>query len=150
MAKVFDPGTRQQMSLFGSIFNFTLYFYYLATNSHLTFIKILTDSYEMLPPGDGGFAPELASHMFDIFSGVFLLAVKLTLPIMIAELVVQFAVGLLMKSVPQIQIMVLNIEIKAVVGIFMLFLIVTPTAQFLDRYLVTWLETLKESIPLLA
>jgi flagellar biosynthetic protein FliR len=144
MAKVFDPGSRTQMSLFGSVYNFTLYFYYLATNSHLTFIKILTDSFATLPLGDGGFAPELAPHMFELFAGIFTLAIKLTLPLMMAELIVQFAVGLLMKSVPQIQIMVLNIEIKVVLGIFMLFLIVTPTANFLDRYLTTCFNTLSD------
>ncbi|MDR0947338.1 MAG: flagellar biosynthetic protein FliR [Ruminococcus sp.] len=144
MAKVFDPGTQAQMSLFGSVYNFLLYFYYLATNSHLTFIKILTDSFATIPLGDGGFAPELAPHMFDLFAGIFTLAVKLTLPLMIAELIVQVAIGLLMKSVPQIHIMVLNIEVKVVLGIFMLFLIVTPTANFLDNYLTTCFNTLKD------
>jgi flagellar biosynthetic protein FliR len=142
MAKVFDPGSQTQMSLFGSIFNFIIYFYYLATNSHLTFIKILTDSFAVLPLGDGGLPDTFVPYMLTLFSDIFLLAIKLTLPIMIAELVVQFAVGIMMKSVPQIQIMVLNIEIKVVVGIFLLFIIITPTAEFIDRYLGEWLTTL--------
>jgi flagellar biosynthetic protein FliR len=142
MAKVFDPGSQTQMSLFGSIFNFLIYFYYLATNSHLTFIKILTDSFAVLPMGDGGLPDTFVPYMLTLFSDIFILAIKLTLPIMIAELVVQFAVGIMMKSVPQIQIMVLNIEIKVVVGIFLLFLIITPTAEFIDRYLGEWLTTL--------
>jgi flagellar biosynthetic protein FliR len=142
MAKIFDPGSQTQMSLFGSVFNFILYFYYLATNSHLTFIKIMTDSFAVLPLGDGGFPDTLVPYMFTLFTDIFLLAVKLTLPIMISELIVQFAIGIMMKSVPQIQIMVLNIEVKVVVGIFLLFLIITPTAEFLDKYLAEWLTTL--------
>jgi flagellar biosynthetic protein FliR len=142
MAKVFDPGSQTQMSLFGSVFNFMIYFYYLATNCHLTFIKILTDSFAVLPLGDGFFPDTFVPYMLTLFTDVFILAVKLTLPIMIAELVVQFAVGIMMKSVPQIQIMVLNIEIKVVVGIFLLFLIITPTAEFIDKYLYQWLTTL--------
>jgi flagellar biosynthetic protein FliR len=146
MAKVFDPGSQTQMSLFGSIFNFLIYFYYLATNSHLTFIKIITDSFTVLPMGDGFFPDTFVPYLLTLFTDIFILAVKLTLPIMIAELVVQFAVGIMMKSVPQIQIMVLNIEIKVVVGIFLLFLIITPTAEFIDKYLREWLISLVEVV----
>jgi flagellar biosynthetic protein FliR len=142
MAKVFDPGSRTQMSLFGSVFNFMLYFYYLATNSHLTFIKIMTDSFAVLPLGDGGFPDTLMPYILTLFVDIFILAVKLTLPIAIAELITQFAIGIMMKSVPQIQIMVLNIEVKVVVGIFLLFIIITPTAEFIDTYLTDWLNAL--------
>jgi flagellar biosynthetic protein FliR len=142
MAKIFDPGSQTQMSLVGSVFNFILYFYYLATNSHLTFIKIMTDSFAVLPLGGGWLPDTFIPYMFTLFTDIFILAVKLTLPIMISELVVQFAIGIMMKSVPQIQIMVLNIEVKVVVGIFLLFLIITPTAEFIDNYLAKWLTAL--------
>ncbi|MDR0991296.1 MAG: flagellar biosynthetic protein FliR [Ruminococcus sp.] len=142
MAKVFDPASRMQMSLVGSVFNFMLYFYYLATNSHLTFIKIMTDSFAVLPLGDGGFPETLMPYILTLFTDIFILAIKLILPITIAELITQFAVGIMMKSVPQIQIMVLNIEVKVVVGIFLLFIIITPTAEFIDKYLTQWLYTL--------
>jgi flagellar biosynthetic protein FliR len=146
MAKIFDPGSAQQMSLFGTIFMIMLYFIYVAADAHLTYVQIIIDSFQIVPLGDAGFAPELASRVFNIFSDVFLLAVKLTLPIMIAELSVQFAVGIIMKSVPQIHIMVLNIEIKVVLAVFMMFLIITPTTVFLTRYLTTWMDTLKDAV----
>jgi flagellar biosynthetic protein FliR len=146
MSKIFDPGTKQQMSVFGTFFMIMLYFVYVAADAHLTYVQIIVDSFQIVPLGDGGFAAELASRVFNIFSDVFVLAVKLTLPIMIAELSVQFAVGIMMKSVPQIQIMVLNIEIKVVLAIFMMFLIITPTTVFLTRYLTTWMDTLKDTV----
>jgi flagellar biosynthetic protein FliR len=150
MAKIFDPASQTQMSLFGSIFNLLIYFYYLATNSHLTFIKIITDSFVVMPMGDSFLPTGFPPYMFTLFADIYLLAIKLTLPVMIAELVVQFAVGIMMKSVPQIQIMVLNIEIKVVVGVFLLFLIITPTAHFIDEYLAQWLYTIVEAAEMLA
>ncbi|MDR0943709.1 MAG: flagellar biosynthetic protein FliR [Ruminococcus sp.] len=146
MARVFDPGTSMQMSLYGTMYMIMLYFIYIATDSHLTYIQIIVESFEMVPLGDGGFSPDLASHAFNVFTDAFLLGVKLTLPIMIAEIAVQFAVGILMKSVPQIQIMVLNIEIKVVLALFLMFLIITPTAYFLNRYVTTWIETLQTTV----
>jgi flagellar biosynthetic protein FliR len=146
MARIFDPASQMQMSLFGTLYMIMLYFVYIAADAHLTYVAVIVDSFQIVPLGDGGFAPELASHVFDIFSDAFLLAVKLTFPIMIAEIAVQFAVGIMMKSVPQIQIMVLNIEIKVVLSIFVMFLIITPTTIFLTRFLDSWIETLKNSV----
>jgi flagellar biosynthetic protein FliR len=146
MARVFDPGTQMQMSLYGTMFMVMLYFIYVATDAHLTYIQIIVDSFEMIPLGGGRFSPDLASHAFNVFTDAFLLGVKLTLPLMIAEISVQFAVGILMKSVPQIQIMVLNIEIKVVLALFLMFLIITPTTYFLSRYLTTWIETLQTTV----
>jgi hypothetical protein len=42
--------------------------------------------------------------------------------------------------------MVLNIEIKVVLAIFFMFLIITPTAYFLNRYVTTWIETLQTTV----
>jgi flagellar biosynthetic protein FliR len=146
MARVFDPASQMQMSLFGTLYMIMLYFVYVAADAHLTYVQIIVDSFEIVPLGDSGFAPELASNVFNIFTDTFLLGVKLTLPIMIAEIAVQFAVGIMMKSVPQIQIMVLNIEIKVILSIFMMFLIITPTTIFLSRYLSIWIDTLQSSV----
>ncbi|MDR0975312.1 MAG: flagellar biosynthetic protein FliR [Ruminococcus sp.] len=146
MARIFDPANNMQMSLYGTLYMIMLFFIYIATDSHLTYIEIIVESLEAVPLGDAGFSPELASHAFNVFSNAFLLAVKLTLPLMVAEVAVQFAVGILMKSVPQIQIMVLNIEIKVALAIFMMFLIITPTAVFMNRYLTDWIETLQSTV----
>jgi flagellar biosynthetic protein FliR len=146
MARIFDPASQMQMSLFGTLYMIMLYFVYISADAHLTYVQIIVDSFQMVPLGDGGFAPELASHAFDIFADVFLLSVKLTFPLMIAEVAAQFAVGIMMKSVPQIQIMVLNIEIKVVLAIFMMFIIITPTVNFLSKYLSEWIGTLKATV----
>ncbi|MDR0986262.1 MAG: flagellar biosynthetic protein FliR [Ruminococcus sp.] len=146
MARIFDPASNMQMSLYGTLYTIMLYFIYVATDSHLTYIQIIVESLNMIPLGDAGFPPDIASHAFNVFSYVFLLAVKLTLPLLIAEVAVQFAVGILMKSVPQIQIMVLNIEIKVALSLFMMFLIIGPTSIFMNRYLTEWIQTLQSTV----
>ncbi len=57
--------------------------------------------------------------------------------------------GMLMKSVPQIQIMVVNIQLKVAVGFSMLFLIAIPLADFIDEYLDTWLDVLGQFVTLI-
>lgn len=147
MAKVFDPGTKIQMSIFGSIIVFMMYLYFFVTNAHLTYIKLFVVSYQMIPLGTGSINPDIGMIIVQYFSVVLMLVVKLAMPIIAAELILQFCIGILMKSVPQIQIMIINIQLKVAVGFMLLYLIAVPVSHFVDNYMAVWLETLEGIIP---
>lgn len=143
MAKVFDPETRVQMSIMGSLITFVLYLYFFVTDAHMSYIQLFVMSYDIIPIGSGWFNPDLGYHIASYFSVMLALVIKLAMPIMAAELIVEFCLGLLMKSVPQIQIMVLNIQIKVAFGFLMLFMIAIPLSDFIDSYLDKWLDALQ-------
>lgn len=143
MAKVFDPETHVQMSIMGSFISFMMYLYFFATNAHLSYIRLFVISFDIIPLGAGGFNPDLGYNIVMYFSVLFAMVIKLAMPIMAAELILEFCMGVLMKSVPQIQLMVVNIQFKVAFGFMMLFLIAVPISDFIDGYLGTWLETLE-------
>lgn len=142
MAKVFDPESNVQMSVMGSFISFMMYLYFFATDAHLTLIRLFVMSYDIIPIG-GGFNPELGYLVASYFSVVLALVIKLAMPIMAAEFILEFCMGVLMKSVPQIQIMVVNIQLKVAFGFAMLFLMAVPLSDFIDGYLDKWLEALE-------
>lgn len=143
MAKVFDPESNVQMSVMGSFISFMMYLYFFATNSHLTLIRLFVMSYDVIPIGSGGFNPDLGYVAASYFSVVLALVIKLAMPIMAAEFILEFCMGLLMKSVPQIQIMVVNIQLKVAFGFAMLFLTAVPLSEYIDGYLDKWLAALE-------
>lgn len=149
MAKVFDPETKVQMSIMGSFISFMMYLYFFATNAHMSYIKLFVVSYDILPIGSGGFNPDLGYNIAAYFSVLLAMVIKLAMPIIAAALILEFCMGLLMKSVPQIQIMVVNIQLKVAVGFSMLFAISVPMSNFIDSYLDTWLETLESFISIM-
>ncbi|MCH5347885.1 MAG: flagellar biosynthetic protein FliR [Oscillospiraceae bacterium] len=146
MAKVFDPETNVQMSIMGSFVSFMIYLYFFATNAHMSYIKLFVVSYDIIPIGAEGFNPDFGYAVAVYFSVLLATIVKLAMPIMAAELILEFCMGVLMKSVPQIQIMVVNIQLKVAFGFLMLFLLAVPVADFVDNYLNNWLETLEEFV----
>ncbi|MCM1023343.1 MAG: flagellar biosynthetic protein FliR [Prevotella sp.] len=149
MAKVFDPESNVQMSIMGSFISFMMYLYFFATNSHLTLIRLFIMSYDVIPIGSGGFNPELGYVVASYFSVVLALVIKLAMPIMAAEFILEFCMGVLMKSVPQIQIMVVNIQLKVAFGFALLFLTAVPLSEFIDKYLDRWLEALEMFMPII-
>ncbi len=146
MAKVFDPETHVQMSIMGSFLSFMLYLYFFVTNAHMSLIKLFVVSFDIIPLGQGGFNPDLGYNLTVFFSVLFAMVMKLAMPIIAAELIMEFCMGVLMKSVPQIQLMVINIQMKVAFGFIMLFLTAVPVSDFIDSYLDTWLETVEEYI----
>ena len=53
------------------------------------------------------------------------------MPILVAELLGEVGMGILMKAIPQINAFVINIELKVIIGLVLLFLFLTPINEFL-------------------
>lgn len=147
MAKVFDPGTNLSMSIMGSFVSFMMYLYFFVTNAHMTYIELFVKSFDIIPLGFEGISPDLGITIVEYFSVVLTLVLKLAMPLIVSQTILQFCVGVLMKSVPQIQIMVVNIQIKVGFSFLILFLVAKPLSEFLDNFMDTWLETIEGIIP---
>ena len=149
MAKVFDPGTNLQMSIMGSFVSFMMYLYFFVKNAHLTYIELFVKSFDIIPLGFEGINPDLGISIVEYFSVVLTLVLKIAMPLIVSQTILQFCVGVLMKSVPQIQIMVINIQLKVGFGFLILFLVAVPLSDLIEKFMNTWLETLEGVLPLI-
>ena len=58
------------------------------------------------------------------------LAMKLCLPILAAELIGQLGMGILMKVIPQINVFAINFELKIILGLAMVILLLPLMGEF--------------------
>ncbi len=135
MSKVFDPGSNIQMSVSGTILSVMLILYLFATNGHLELIRIFASSYLVMPLGATTIDLNIGMFFIELFSGLFMLAVKLAIPFLVAQVTLEAAMGILMKIIPQIHVFVINIQFKLLLGLLLLILFATPISSFLDNYL---------------
>lgn len=149
MAKVFDPGTNLQMSIMGSFVSFMMYLYFFVINAHMTYIEIFVKSFDLIPLGFEGINPDLGITIVEYFSVVLTLVLKIAMPLIVSQTILQFCVGVMMKSVPQIQIMVINIQLKVAFGFMILFIVAVPLSDFIEKFMAIWLETLEGVLPLI-
>ena len=61
-----------------------------------------------------------------------------------AEFVLEAAMGVLMKLIPQIHIFVINLQVKIIAGILLMMLFAVPMGQFIDRYIGTLFEDVQK------
>ncbi len=140
MAKAFDPGSNIQMSVSSSFLNLFFIMYLFATNSHLILIRLFSTSFALIPVGGGILTQNVAQCVIELFGYAFGLAFQLALPFIAMELILEFAVGILMKFIPQINVFVINIQLKMFLGIFLLLTFVPVVSSFLSNYLETMLH----------
>ncbi len=135
MAKTFDPATNIQSSLSGNILEILFVLYIFVTNCHLVFIRIIFSSYNVLSIGGASFGVNISAFFFDLFAAVFVMIIQLSLPFIVATFVVEIAIGLLMKLVPQINVFVVHFQFKVLSGFLLMFLFAGATSNFMLNYI---------------
>jgi len=137
MAKMMDPQTHIQTAITGNIMNILFMLYFFATNCHLELINVAVGSFQLIPPGAGGISLDnAAGFVFTLFSTIFILALRLALPFVAAEFILELSMGILMKLIPQIHVFVIHMQGKILLGIIALVALTIPITKFIDNYIV--------------
>ncbi len=133
MSKIYDPQSNVSMPLSASMINAMFILVFFATNAHLTLIEVFVKLCVLVPYGSFDFHPEMFQQLISLFSLILIYAVKMSLPILAAELITEIAVGLVMRAVPQIDVFVINIQLKVIIGFIVILVMVPSLAAFLER-----------------
>lgn len=151
MAKAMDPMTGIQMPLFANLFNYMFILYFFIIGGHLKYIQLFVTSYDILPMNYGFDLDSINLTYFiaTYFSTVLILAVKFAMPIIAAELITEFVIGVMMKAVPTIQIFVVNIQLKIVVGMLVLLAVARPMSDYLEYLLDIMFTNLNSALGLI-
>lgn len=131
MARSYDPGAQSSMTSTANLLNLMTQMLFFLSNGHVTLIRLILTSGDVVPFGGAVFGDMAANHMVAFFSNCVLLSFKLSLPILGAELLGQMGMGILMKAIPQINVFAINIELKVIVGMLMLSVLLSPMSNFL-------------------
>lgn len=150
MSNIYDPGSNISMSLTTTFYNIMFMVVFFSINGHLTLIEMFLTSGDVVPYGQATFLnPNVGDSILDLFLLCTELGIKFAFPVLAIQILVEIAVGLLMKTIPQINVFVVNLQIKILLGLFTLIVIFTPMSQFVDRLIVTMLQAVEEVLMLM-
>ena len=150
MNQIYDPASQSNMSVTGVLLNALMTMLFFAANGHHTLLRIILTSGEVVPYGAAVFGEAAASAMLQVFIECTLLAVKLALPILAAELLGQVGMGVLMKVIPQINVFAINIELKIIIGLGLLLTLLSPISEYLLEAEREMLRSMEEILRLAA
>ncbi len=142
MATVYDPQSNAQIPVTGGMFQAWLMLLFFAVDGHLALMQILIKSAEIVPYGGIIITQNLPQRMLEIFMQCIEMAVKMSMPILAAEFLVEIGVGILNKAVPQISVFVINIQIKLIVGLLLLVILFSPMGEYMNKIISEMMKTL--------
>ncbi|MFI3249642.1 MAG: flagellar biosynthetic protein FliR [Eubacteriales bacterium] len=126
MAQNYDPATGANMTVSSTMLNIMMILIFLAANGHHTMFTILMTTGEMVPYGGYWFGENILNYMVLILVECMVLAVKISMPVIAAELLCQVGMGALMKAIPQINVFAINIDLKIIIGLFLYLALLDP------------------------
>ena len=150
MASTYDPASGIQTTVTSNIFTALMTLLFFAANGHHTLIRVFVNSGLVVPFGAVRLGESFYAAMIQIFLDCTILGVKLAMPILAAELMGQVGMGILMKVIPQINVFVINIDVKVIVGLAMLLILLLPISDFLLKAETEMLLAIQRMLPLMS
>lgn len=150
MASAYDPASGIQVTATSSLLNLLMSLLFFTENGHHTLIRIFAVSGQVVPFGAVALGENLYGALIELFINCTILGVKMAMPILAAEMTGQVGMGILMKVIPQINVFVINIDLKVILGLTLLLLLLTPFSQFLLEAETQMLVALQEVLPLMS
>ena len=132
IVNVMDPTSGQQIPLIGSFLYNLAVMTLLITNGHHMIIAALVESFREIPLWSMQWNETFVNLFVDFTSGIFTTGMKIAMPVTFAILMVNVGMGILARTMPQMNIFVVGIPMHIIVGIFMLSVVVPFYIMFLD------------------
>ena len=145
IANVIDPQTGAQSPLIGQyLYTFALLFL-LAVNGHHLLLDGVFYSYELipmqswLPLSDGNFA----AFVIQAFNQMFIIAFLMAVPVVGCLFLVDVALGIVARTVPQLNVFVVGLPLKILVAFIVLFLSIGIFMMVIENLFETMLATMR-------
>ncbi|GAB3771717.1 type III secretion system export apparatus subunit SctT [Ramlibacter monticola] len=120
IAQVFDPLTRSRMPVLSSIFALFAAVFFFLVNGHHALLRGIAYSVERFPVGQSPSLAGAAEAIAREAAALFTLGFALAAPIVLGLLLVDFALGVIARNLPQLNMLVLGVPVKIVAGLLAL------------------------------
>ncbi|HSW16096.1 MAG TPA: flagellar biosynthetic protein FliR [Ramlibacter sp.] len=120
IAQVLDPTTRTLAPILTSVFSLVGALLFFLVNGHHALLRGVAWSIEKFPIGQPWSVQGAVEPVVRQAAGLFTLGFALAAPVVVCVFLVEFALGVVARNLPQINMLVLGIPVKIVVGLLAL------------------------------
>lgn len=124
-AMIFNPSSGSQDSAFSPYLLMGATALIFVTNMHYQILEAFIKSYDAFPPTGGFPFTDFKEMIVHVIAQSFKLGVKLATPFLIAGIIGNFAMGLLGRLVPQIQVFFMMMPAQVLLGLMVVMICVT-------------------------
>lgn len=124
MVNEFDPVSSIQTTITSNYYSYLVMLMMLITNLHYFIITAMADTFQLIPVGEVIIKPEIYLLMVKFIKDYFIIGFRIVLPIFAATLILNSILAILAKIAPQMNMFVIGMQLKVLLGLSILFLLV--------------------------
>ncbi|MGL5633659.1 MAG: fused FliR family export protein/FlhB family type III secretion system protein [Sarcina sp.] len=117
MLSMMDPNTSTNVTMLANISHWVGILVFFIVDGHHMIIRMLGKSIEIIPLGKNILIQNTMGVIIESFAHYFALGIRLAIPLVLLIIICDVVMGLISRSVPQINVMILGMPIKIVVGL---------------------------------
>ncbi len=136
MAQVIDPQSGTDTTLISQFHYILGLLIFLSIDGHHWFFRALMQSFQSLSPGTVYLKDGVYRHLLSLSGEMFVTAVKIAAPVMVVLILTQVALGIVSKTVPQVNVLITSFPLTIGLGLIFLGL----SLELLYPYLKTLFE----------
>ena len=140
MANALDPTTQQQTALISQLYLMIGLWFYFRWNGHLLMVQAVAESLRLIPLAGTSLMPATSMSVAEWLAGVFIMAMRMVLPFYCALLLADVGLGFLARTVPQMNIFILGLPLKAALGLFVLAVTMPLIVEMIFGHVESWIE----------
>ena len=131
MANTVDPETGAQNTVLSQFLYLLIVLFFLAINGHHLMIHALVQSFQVVPPSGFALKPIFAEILIKVSSDMFVIAIKMAAPIMIALFLSNLCLGIVARTVPQLNILMVGFPLNIGMGLILFGLVIGNLSPFM-------------------
>jgi flagellar biosynthetic protein FliR len=120
LSNLIDPQTQEHVTSMSQWQNLMALLVFLAVDGHHMLIRAIAESFTLLPIGGGLPATDGLGRILVIAGGIFVVALRVAAPILVMLLLINGAMAVLAKLIPQLNVFIVGFPLNVGVGLFML------------------------------
>ena len=148
-ANLLFPGSDDQMNAFTLFHRLIVLLIFLSMNLHYIFINAISETFSVVPIGHSFPEENIAQYMLLVTSQIFVIALQLSTPILIALLLTVAALGLIARTVPQMNVFTMSFPLSFFIGLFTYLVTTMYFPEWLKNYYLNQGRQLFEGIHLM-
>jgi flagellar biosynthetic protein FliR len=130
MASIYDLQNNTQTPISGSLFNIMMLLLFLMYDGHLKLIEVIHKTITAIPIGMAMAPADILWVAAEVMTKSFILSVMVAMPVLAAGVLIEIALGAIIKTVPQMNMFVVGIPVKIIVGLIVMLLTFSLFANF--------------------
>lgn len=117
MISMLDPNSEAQVTITAKIFNYVALAMFFTVDGHHLLLKSLIESYTLVPLGRIIINNDSIMYTIEVIANYFFIGLKIAIPIVLIIILTDICMGLISRAVPQINVMILGMPVKMLVGV---------------------------------